>query len=110
MLYTAASQRLRPVLNFGPELHGCAMTEGWQSFEVFDDEASAQALAGRLRIEGVHAVVHREGLIPGLERFRVIVPEDSVQRAHRVMATAERSEAELTYLATGKLGGDRRSS
>ena len=82
------------------------MTDEWQSFKVFDDEASAEALAGRLRVEGVPALVHRESPIPGIEEFRVVVPADLAHRARWVLASAQPDDAEFEYLATGELGAD----
>ena len=86
------------------------MTREWTAIEVFRDEASAQSIAGRLRMEGVPAVVHHAGPIPGLEELHVLVPGHLMTRARSVLAAGEFSEAELIFLATGELGGDDGSS
>ena len=86
------------------------MTRELPSIGVFRDEASAQAVAGRLRVEGVPAEVHQAGPIPGLYEFHVRVPEHLMARARSVMAASEFSEAELTFLATGEMGEEDRSS
>jgi len=81
------------------------MTPEWTSIEVFRDEASAQSIAGRLRMEGVPAVVQHAGPIPGLEEVHVLVPDALVTRARSVLAAGEFTEAELIFLATGEPGG-----
>jgi len=86
------------------------MADDWQTFETFNDEASAEALAGRLRLEDVPAEVRRARLVPGVEEFRIVVPADLVHRARWVMADATLTDAELTYLATGELGTEGNTS
>jgi hypothetical protein len=81
--------------------------EDWQQFAVFEDEASAEALAGRLRVDGVPAQVAGRSLVPGLnEGFQVMVPTRLAHRAKRVAALAELTDEELRYLATGESPGD----
>ena len=80
------------------------MTEGWQTIEVFDDEISAQAMAGRLRVDGVPVAVKSDRLVPGVGTFHVVVPTELADRARWILAQAESTEAELNYLATGELG------
>ena len=80
------------------------MTDDWETFAVFDDEASAEAVAGRLRLEGVPSQVQANVQLPGLSVFRLMVPKDLAHRARRAMSLAETSDAELAFLATGKLG------
>ena len=79
------------------------MTEGWQTIEVFDDEISAQAMVGRLRVDGVPAAVKSDRLVPGVGTFHVLVPAALADRARWILAQAESTEAELNYLATGEL-------
>jgi hypothetical protein len=82
------------------------MCDEWQTFEVVDDEGSAEVLAGRLRSEDVPAAVHRQSPVPGIEEYHIVVPTNLAHRARWVMAGAPRTDAELTYLATGELGTD----
>jgi hypothetical protein len=86
------------------------MTRKWPTVGVFRDEASAQAVAGRLHVEGLPVEVYHAGPIPGLEEFHVRVPEHLVARAKSVMGAGEFTEAELTFLATGELGDSDGSS
>ena len=79
------------------------MTDDWEVFAVFDDVGSAEAVAGRLRSDGVPSEVQRESPVPGLNVFRVVVPTALAHRARWVMSLAETTDAELAYLATGKL-------
>ena len=82
------------------------MTDDWVVFAVFDDQASAEAVAGRLRLDGVPSEVQAQVQLPGLSVFRLRVPKELSHRARRVMSLAEASEPELTSLATGKLEGE----
>jgi len=82
------------------------MSDGWETFEVFGDAGSAESLAGRLRVDGVPAVVECRSPVPGLlEGFVVIVPSRLAHRARWVRALAQSSDRELNFLATGKLPG-----
>ena len=87
------------------------MEEDWEQIESFGDEASAAALAGMLRTEGVPARVDASRPVPGLdEGFRVIVPTRLAHRARWLMAATQTTESELTYLATGELTGPDKES
>lgn len=83
------------------------MPRTWEQFEVVGDAASAELLAGRLRVDGVPAKVESQSPIPGLnEGFRVLIPAGMAQHARSIVASAQPSEAELIYLATGQLPGN----
>jgi hypothetical protein len=83
------------------------MTKVWEKFEDFGNQASAEALAGRLRLEGVPAQIERISPLPGLnEGFRVMVSERLAHRARWILASIDTTESDLAYLATGKLLGD----
>ena len=83
------------------------MTEFWEQLEVFEDEASAETMAGRLRMEGVPTEIEASSPFPGLnEGFRVMVPKHLAHRARWVLAAIDTTESELTYLATGELPGE----
>jgi hypothetical protein len=82
------------------------MQEEWEQFEVLADHASAAALVGRLRMEGVPAEIETSSPFPGLnDDFRVMVPKRLAHRARWVMAAMDTSESELDFLATGELRG-----
>ena len=79
------------------------MNENWQEFEAYGDEASAEARAGLLRVEGIPTEIRRSTPVPGLnEGFRVMVPVSLAGRAAEVVAAAQVTDAELTRLATGE--------
>ncbi len=82
------------------------MTEIWDEFAVLEDQASAEALAGRLRMEGVPVEIKAYSPVPGLnEGFRLMVPRRLAHRARWVVASIDTTDSELTYLATGDLPG-----
>ncbi len=83
------------------------MNKVWEKFEDFGNQASAEALAGRLRLDGVPAQIERISPLPGLnEGFRVVVPKRLAHRARWILASIDTTESELAYLATGKHPGD----
>ena len=76
----------------------------WQSFKTFSDRGSAEALVVVLDSEGVPARVASSGLVAGIEsRYCVLVPASLAHRAAWVLADSDLTDAELDYLATGKL-------
>ena len=80
------------------------MTDAWEEFESFADEASAEALAEMLRAEGVPTQVRTQSPVPGLvENVRVLVPSNLAHRVRFVAASTKVSDEELEYAATGKL-------
>jgi len=83
------------------------MSETWHTFQVFSDLASAQAVAGRLQIEGVPAQVNTTEALSAVQSgFELLVPGSMMHRARWVLAQVELTGAELSFLATGKLGDD----
>ncbi|HYM33941.1 MAG TPA: hypothetical protein VET48_01025 [Steroidobacteraceae bacterium] len=83
------------------------MSESWQVFASYGDVASAEAVAGLLRSESVPVQLASDEPIPGLVmNVRVMVPSDLMHRAKWIMSQAQLSDAELIFLATGKLDGD----
>ena len=83
------------------------MTEAWEEFESFADEACAEASAEMLRAEGVPAQVKTQSPVPGLvEGVKVPVPSTLAHRARFVAASTKVSDEELEYAATGKLPGN----
>jgi len=76
----------------------------WQPFQTFSDRGSAEALVVVLDSEGVPARVESSKLVAGIEsQYCVLVPSSLVHRAKWVLADSDLTDAELDYLATGKL-------
>jgi hypothetical protein len=82
------------------------MEDEWEPFEVFGDQASAAALVGLLRSEGVPTRIDARSPMPGLnESVRVMVPKSLAHRARWVVAGAAMTDAELDFIATGEFSG-----
>lgn len=72
-------------------------------FLSFDDEPSAEAVAELLRGQGVPARVETQSPVPGLvEDIRVVVPKALEHRARWLLRSADVTDGELNFLATGK--------
>ncbi len=83
------------------------MSNTWQVFATFPDVASAEVTAGLLRGEDVPVEMTVDEPIPGLiNSVRLSVPADLMHRAKWLTSQAPLTEAELTFLATGKLESD----
>lgn len=81
--------------------------EGWEKFESYADEASAEALVELLRSKGVPARVETLSPIPGVvENVVVMVSSELAHRARFVIASQQVSNEELEYVATGELNVD----
>jgi hypothetical protein len=79
----------------------------WEVVATLPDVASAHVLATMIRGEGVPAMVVTDSFLLGeARRSDVRVPPGLVRRAHWLMSQAQFTDAELTFLATGELGGD----
>lgn len=75
--------------------------------QICPDRLAAEVIAKALEVESVPAVVRVFGGIPGLdEGAEVLVPPELVHRARWIMDRPGPSDAELTFLATGKLSAD----
>lgn len=73
-------------------------------FLSFDDEPSAEAVAELLRGQGVPARVETQSPVPGLvEDIRVVVPKALEHRARWLLRSADVTDGELNFLATGKI-------
>ena len=82
------------------------MSNDWQEFATYNDVASAESVAGILRSEAVPVQIIRVEPIPGLvDSVRLLVPTGLAHKATWVLSQAKLSDAELDFLATGKLGG-----
>ena len=78
----------------------------WELFQSFGDLGSAEVLCAWLRREEVPAMVEPRYLEDALEReYRVFVHRKMMHRARWVVAQPSPSDAELEFLATGKLPG-----
>jgi hypothetical protein len=77
--------------------------DGWVSVGAYPDVESAQAVSGRLSVEGVESrLVAREPggpLFGVLGEWSVLVPPESVEDAERILAEPPPTDAELTRLA-----------
>jgi hypothetical protein len=81
--------------------------DDWTVFRRVSEFPSAEALVEFLRSKGVPARVEAPNLLPGIEGYFLV--EVSTELLHRARWFAPESsfdDAELDYLATGKLGKD----
>jgi hypothetical protein len=79
----------------------------WDVVATFSDVPSAQALAGLFQEEGVPVeLVSDTSLLGEVRLCEVRVPSALAHRARWLMSQAKFTDAELEFLATGKLGGD----
>jgi len=80
------------------------MSDDLEQVAAFEDEASAEVLAGFLRNEGIPAEVRPISPLPGLiNEVQVFVPSSLAHRARWFMNSPKVTEAELNYAATGDL-------
>ena len=78
----------------------------YEEFQVFPDRGSADSLASWLQFEGVPCYVEPHALSAAMEtQFVVFVLKKLAHRARWVVAQLPPTEAELEFLATGKLPG-----
>jgi hypothetical protein len=84
-----------------PQQVGLTMDK-WASFRRLSDLPSAQALVELLLSHEVPARIEAPYLLPGIDGYYIV----AVHRASWVAPEAPFDEAELTYLATGKLDPD----
>jgi hypothetical protein len=76
----------------------------WQALETFPNHLGAEIVAGILRAQSVPVRIESFGVVPGLEQgSRLMVPAPLILRARWLLAQAKVSDAELDYMATGKL-------
>jgi hypothetical protein len=78
----------------------------WELFQTFTDIGSAEVMCAWLLSEEVPARVDTRSLESSLEvQYRLWVRRDLAHRARWVISLPAPTEAELEYLATGKLPG-----
>ncbi len=83
------------------------MTEDLTQVATFEDEASAEILAGMLRSEGVPTEVRPISPLPGIvDEVQVYVPTSLAHRARWFMNSSKVTDEELRFAATGELGQD----
>jgi hypothetical protein len=78
---------------------------GWESFAIYHDELAAGVVAEYLRRNDCPAQVAGSAGTALEPSVRVLVPGELLHRARWLWATADLTEAELQYLATGELPG-----
>ena len=78
----------------------------WELFQTFTDIGSAEVVCAWLLSEEVPARVDTVSFESSLEiQYRLYVRRDLVHRARWVIAQPSPTDAELEFLATGKLPG-----
>jgi hypothetical protein len=78
----------------------------YEQFRTFPDRGPAEAMCSWFEFEGVPSYVEARALSSGIEsRFVVYVLKELAHRARWVVAQLPPSDAELDFLATGKLPG-----
>ena len=76
----------------------------WQFFKLFAGRVEADRIATFLQSSGVPAYVDHGGLGVGLEGdFKVFVASELAHRARWLTSLPEIADAELDFLATGRL-------
>jgi hypothetical protein len=81
--------------------------EAYAEFDVFSHRGPADSLRSRLRSEGIPCYVEPQALSGAMEtQFAVFVLRKLEHRARWVVSQLPPSEAELEFLATGKLPGE----
>jgi len=86
------------------------MDTHWTPFATYSNVASAEAMAGRLRGEGVPVQIQANEPVPGLTyEVKLLVPSHLVHRACYVLAQAQFSEEELAHCALNAIDDAERS-
>jgi hypothetical protein len=79
-------------------------TREWEPFRALLDRGVAEALAARLESEGVPTQLESRRLESAVEaHFVVYVEKNLAHRARWILAQLPPEEAEVYYMATGKL-------
>jgi hypothetical protein len=78
--------------------------DNWTNVASYSDRISAEAVLGLLKAENVPGYIASNEDIPGLgSEFSVLVPPQWRSRALGVLRRSQVPEAELTFLALGKV-------
>ncbi len=79
------------------------MTDDLEQIAIYEDEASAEILAGMLRIEDIPVEVRLDSPLPGLvNKVKVLVPGSLADKARSLIKASAVSDAELNFAATGE--------
>ena len=79
----------------------------WTEFLCFDDRGAAESLCAALRCGDVPAMVEPRSLELGVEAaYCVLVATELAHRARWIVAQLPPTDAELNFLATGRLSDD----
>ena len=82
------------------------LVDRWDPIRGFAERGSAEAFCAHLEFEGVPTRIESRALESAIEvRFWVLVPSTLAHRARWVTPEFPMSDAELNFLATGKLPG-----
>jgi hypothetical protein len=80
----------------------------YEEFRAFPDRGPAEAMCSWFEFEGVPSYVEARSLSSGIESlFVVYVLKEMAHRARWIVAQLPPSDAELNFLATGKLPGQK---
>lgn len=79
---------------------------GWECFAIYRNELAAGVVANYLRLNDCPAEVAGSAGAALEAEVRVLVPGELLHRARWLWAKADLTDAELQYLATGKLSAD----
>ena len=83
------------------------MSEEWSELASYPDRASALAVAGLLRHEGISVRIDVDEPVPGLLRHCALwVPRQALARAQAVLAQAQLSEEEWSQYERERRGTD----
>jgi hypothetical protein len=101
-LSAEASGGATVAIDYDDEKSGPAVSE---KVAEFGDRGSADAIAGILEGESVHAKVEPAGNRAGLPScYRVLVDARQLQRARWILQDTNLTDRELAFLATGQSG------
>jgi len=75
-------------------------SDTWIPFATLANRSAADILRTRLELDGVPVRIESHGLET---EFRVLVPAEMLHRARWITSQAPPSDAELEFLATGRL-------
>ena len=82
------------------------MIDEWEPIRAFAERGPAEAFCAHLEFEQVPTRIESKALEDAIEaRFWVLVPRSLAHRARWVTPESVMSDAELSFLATGRLPG-----
>ncbi len=80
-----------------------SVRDQWSVVATFGDKVLAEAALGLLEDQKLPARITSDGFVPGLgSEFKVLVPEQLLERAQSILERPDVSEQELADLATGQ--------